>query len=73
MSDPVRWLSQVCEVITDPSADASFPTMIEVQACDFPTGERQHHSPVITATTAAMRLKALSLKADPIPQPDHKI
>jgi hypothetical protein len=27
-----RWLSQVCEVITDPSAEALHPTMIEVQA-----------------------------------------
>jgi len=72
MSDPVRWLSQVCEVITDPSADAFLPTMIEVQASES-QGDRENHSPARTATAAAKRFKALSLKADPIPQPDHKI
>jgi hypothetical protein len=47
--------------------------MIEVHAWEFPVGERESHSPARTATAAAMRFKALSLKADPIPQPDHKI
>jgi hypothetical protein len=32
MWEPVRWLSHVCEVITDPSVDALRPTMIDVQA-----------------------------------------
>ena len=27
-----RWLSSVCEVITDPSADAFFPTVMEVHS-----------------------------------------
>ena len=34
MSVLLRWLSQVCEVITDPSVDAFRPTMIDVQARD---------------------------------------
>ena len=30
-AEPVRWLSQVCDVITEPSVEAARPTMIEVQ------------------------------------------
>ena len=37
MFDAVRWLSQVCEVITEPSDEAPRPTRIEVQAAASPT------------------------------------
>jgi hypothetical protein len=33
--DPVRWLSHVWDVITEPSVDAFRPTMMEVQACSW--------------------------------------
>jgi len=32
MSEPVWWLSQVCDVITEPSLEALAPTMMDVQA-----------------------------------------
>jgi len=31
MAELVRWLSHVCDVITEPSVEAALPTMIEVQ------------------------------------------
>ena len=41
MSEPVRWLSQVCDVMTDPSAEASLPTVMQVQASSGAAGASQ--------------------------------
>jgi hypothetical protein len=43
----VRWLSQVCEVITDPSADAFLPTVMIVHS-----SERSLTRPLLPASAA---------------------
>jgi hypothetical protein len=51
IADPVRWLSQVCEVITDPSVDARRPTMIDVHGQASPPGKKSNRATEVHAGT----------------------